>query len=68
MEDVALLLVWLIGLFGLIGGVMAAVARFVQKDSMSYDKQFTWVGYTSLWNDGRVKAVAERTIELKEDD
>jgi hypothetical protein len=38
MRDVTLLMVWLIGLFVLIGGVMAAVARFVRKDSVEYDK------------------------------
>jgi uncharacterized membrane protein HdeD (DUF308 family) len=49
MRDVTLLMVWLIGLFVLIGGVMAAVARFVHKDSVEYDKRFTWATY-SLWN------------------
>jgi uncharacterized membrane protein HdeD (DUF308 family) len=39
MRDAALLAIWLIGLFGLIGGVLAAVARFVKKDSMRYDEQ-----------------------------
>ncbi|WP_372663265.1 hypothetical protein [Cohnella sp.] len=47
MKDVTLLLVWLIAMFGLIGGVMAAVARFVRKDSMNYDKRFTWSDYDS---------------------
>jgi hypothetical protein len=55
MRDVALLMVWLIGLFGLIGGVLAAVARFVRKDSMKYDKRFTWMTYSSLWSDKRNK-------------
>jgi hypothetical protein len=55
MRDAALLAVWLIGLFGLIGCVLAAVARFVKKDSMKYDKQFTWIGYSSLWNGNRNK-------------
>jgi len=32
MKDAALLAVWVIGLFTLIGGVMAAVVRFVQKE------------------------------------
>jgi uncharacterized membrane protein HdeD (DUF308 family) len=55
MRDAALLAIWLIGLFGLIGGVLAAVARFVKKDSMKYDKQFTWIGYSSLWKGNRNK-------------
>lgn len=50
MRDVTLLLVWLVALFGLIGGVMAAVARFVRKDSTSFDKRFTWTAYNSLYN------------------
>lgn len=50
MRDVTLLLVWLIALFGLIGGVMAAVARFVRRDSMSFDKRFIWMAYKSLNN------------------
>lgn len=45
MRDVTLLLVWLVAMFGLIGGVMAAVARFVRRDSASYDKRFTWTAY-----------------------
>jgi uncharacterized membrane protein len=42
MEDVAYLMVWLIGLFVLIGLVMAAVARLVRKDTMSYDRKTIW--------------------------
>lgn len=45
MRDVTLLMVWLIGLFVLIGAVMAAVARFVRKDSMEYDRRFIWSTY-----------------------
>ncbi|BBI34600.1 hypothetical protein [Cohnella abietis] len=52
MRDAALLMVWLVALFGLIGGVMAAVARFVKRDSMKYDKQFTWSSYP-FWNKNR---------------
>ncbi|MCD9024283.1 hypothetical protein [Cohnella silvisoli] len=55
MRDAALLMVWLVGLFGLIGGVLAAVARFVKKDSVKYDKQFTWIAYSSLWGSNRNK-------------
>jgi hypothetical protein len=55
MRDLALLTVWLIGLFGLIGGVLAAVARFVKKDSTEYDKRFTWIAYSSIWNGNRNK-------------
>jgi hypothetical protein len=54
MRDVTLLMVWLIALFGLIGGVMAAVARFVRRDSVKYDKRFTWASY-SIWNSSRNK-------------
>ncbi|MFC5703513.1 hypothetical protein ACFPVX_19665 [Cohnella faecalis] len=42
MNEPAILLIWLIGLFGLIGAVMAAVVRLVRKDSIEYDKRFTW--------------------------
>jgi hypothetical protein len=54
MRDVTLLIVWLIALFGLIGGVMAAVARFVSRDSVKYDKQFTWASY-SFWSSNQNK-------------
>jgi hypothetical protein len=46
--------VWLLALFGLIGGVMGAVARFVRRDSMNYDKRFTWASY-SFWSSNRNK-------------
>ncbi|MCC3372932.1 hypothetical protein [Cohnella sp. REN36] len=42
MESMAVFFVWLIGLFGLIGVVMAAVAQIILKDTMEYDKAFTW--------------------------
>lgn len=45
MRDAALLAVWLIGLFGLIGGVVIAVARFVRRDTARYDEQVTWAAY-----------------------
>lgn len=41
-KEIAYLVVWLIGLFGLIGFVMAAVAQLVRKDSMEHDKRFVW--------------------------
>ncbi|QJD81715.1 hypothetical protein [Cohnella herbarum] len=59
MRDAALLTVWLIGLFGLIGCVMAAVARFVKKDSMKYDKQFTWQSYPS-WESKRTEGTTTK--------
>ncbi|MFC5467216.1 hypothetical protein ACFPPD_00695 [Cohnella suwonensis] len=62
MREAALLAIWLICLFGLIGGVLAAVARFVKRDSMNYDKRFTWAAFP-LWGQGRGEGtpdVAER--------
>lgn len=41
-KEIAYLVVWLIGLFSLIGFVMAAVAQLVRKDSMEHDKRFVW--------------------------
>lgn len=41
-NDFAILVVWLIGLFSLIGFVMAAVAQLVRKDTMEHDKRFVW--------------------------
>ena len=42
MNEPAILGIWLIGLFGLIGAVLAAVAQLVEKDTMNYDSKFTW--------------------------
>ena len=42
MREAALFAVWIIGLFTLIGGVLAATARFVRRDSSAYDEQITW--------------------------
>jgi len=53
MRDAALLFVWLAGLFSLIGGVLAAVARFIVKDSTRYDEEFTWAAFAPLWNRGK---------------
>ncbi|WP_158629908.1 hypothetical protein [Cohnella sp. AR92] len=36
------LLIWLIGLFVLIGIVLAVVRTLVTKDTIGYDKRITW--------------------------
>jgi len=41
-EQYAYLALWLVGLFGIIGIVVNAVARFVEQDSQSHDEQFVW--------------------------
>ncbi|GLX68331.1 hypothetical protein [Paenibacillus glycanilyticus] len=41
-EEMAYLAVWLLGLFGIVGTVSAYVAKFVVKDSLSYDEAFVW--------------------------
>ncbi|GFN32062.1 hypothetical protein [Paenibacillus xylaniclasticus] len=41
-EEYAKLVVWLIGLFGIVGIVIGYVARFVMKDSLAYDESFVW--------------------------
>lgn len=38
----AYLIIWLLGMFGIIGIVVGSVARFVLKDSLSYDERFVW--------------------------
>ncbi|EFM12872.1 conserved hypothetical protein [Paenibacillus curdlanolyticus YK9] len=40
--EYANLVVWLIGLFGIVGIVLVNVARFVNKDSLAYDEAFVW--------------------------
>ncbi|WP_027084151.1 hypothetical protein [Cohnella panacarvi] len=46
MRDSAIYLwVWLVGLFGIIFIVMAALTRMVRKDTAEYDKRFTWQTY-----------------------
>lgn len=46
MRDSAVYLwVWLVGLFGIIFIVMAALTRAVRRDTTNYDKQFTWQSY-----------------------
>jgi hypothetical protein len=63
MRDAALLAVWLIGLFGLIGCVMAAVARFVRKDSIKYDKQFTWSAYPNWEGEAAKRTVTDTKLD-----
>lgn len=38
----AFFLVWLLGMFGIVGIVVGSVARFVKYDTQSYDEQFVW--------------------------
>jgi hypothetical protein len=38
----AILVLWLIGLFSLIGFVMAAVVNLVRHDTIEYDREFLW--------------------------
>ncbi|WP_424765926.1 hypothetical protein [Paenibacillus sp. sgz302251] len=42
LAEYAFLMIWLIGMFGIIGTVVGAVARFVRSDSQSHDEQFVW--------------------------
>ncbi|WP_336786289.1 hypothetical protein [Paenibacillus sp. MMO-177] len=41
-QEYAYMAVWLLGLFGIVGTVSACVARFVVKDSFSYDQTHVW--------------------------
>ncbi|MFC5532240.1 hypothetical protein [Cohnella yongneupensis] len=41
-DEAAFLVVWLVGLFGILGIVLAALTRMVRRDSTDYDKKFTW--------------------------
>ncbi|ACT02457.1 MULTISPECIES: hypothetical protein [Paenibacillus] len=41
-QEYAYMAVWLLGLFGIVGTVIACVARFVVKDSLSYDQTHVW--------------------------
>lgn len=38
----AILSIWLIGLFGMIGVLIGLLARFLNQDSWSYDEPFVW--------------------------
>ncbi|WP_165418310.1 hypothetical protein [Cohnella kolymensis] len=51
MKDLVILLIWLLGVFGLIGVVIAAVARLVRRDSTAHDKQFLWHVYPDYKED-----------------
>lgn len=42
MENLAILAVWLVGLFILVGIVLVALTKMVRRDTMRYDKRFTW--------------------------
>ncbi|MCK9859764.1 hypothetical protein [Paenibacillus sp. ATY16] len=41
-QEYAYMAVWLLGLFGIVGTVIACVARFVVNDSLSYDQTHVW--------------------------
>lgn len=41
--EYAYLAIWLAGMFGIIGIVIGAVARFAILDSLSHDEQFVWL-------------------------
>lgn len=52
MRDQAVYLwVWLVGLFGILGIVLAALTRMVKRDTSAYDKKFTWQAYPHLDED-----------------
>lgn len=40
--DYAYLAIWLVCMFGIIGIVVGAVARFTIYDSLAHDEQFVW--------------------------
>ncbi|WP_176707654.1 MULTISPECIES: hypothetical protein [Bacillales] len=40
--EYAYLAIWLLGMFGIIGIVVGAVANFAINDSLSHDEQFVW--------------------------
>ncbi len=40
--EAAHLVLWLIGLFGIVGGVSFAIARMITRDSFTYDELFVW--------------------------
>ncbi|THF73874.1 hypothetical protein [Cohnella fermenti] len=59
MEEPVYLFVWLLGLFGLIGFVMAAVTNLVRKDTTTYDKRITWQ-WKREWEEERENKPKER--------
>jgi hypothetical protein len=40
--EAAHLVLWLIGLFGIVGVVSFAIARMITRDSFTYDELFVW--------------------------
>jgi hypothetical protein len=38
----AYLIIWLLGMFGIIGIVVGSLARFILQDSLAYDEPFVW--------------------------
>ncbi|MDQ6420890.1 hypothetical protein RB620_15775 [Paenibacillus sp. LHD-117] len=38
----AILSIWLIGMFGIIGTLIALLVNFMKQDSWSYDERFIW--------------------------
>ncbi|REE70681.1 hypothetical protein A8990_12893 [Paenibacillus taihuensis] len=42
MAEAAHLVVWLVGLFGIVGTVCVCVAKMVINDSIAYDEAFVW--------------------------
>jgi hypothetical protein len=62
MRDAALLVVWLVGLFSLIGGVMAAVARVVRQDAEPSDDHLAWAAMESA-GDARREGTSEISRE-----
>ena len=40
--EAAHLVLWLIGLFGIVGGVSFCIARMITRDSFTYDELFVW--------------------------
>ena len=42
MTEMVLLGVWLIGLFGLVGGAVYFIYRGVSEDSVRYDELYVW--------------------------
>lgn len=41
-DQVFALMGWIVGFGAIIGGVIAAIARFVSRDSTQYDMVFVW--------------------------
>ncbi|MFD0587979.1 hypothetical protein ACFQZE_08175 [Paenibacillus sp. GCM10027627] len=41
-EQAAYLVIWLIGLFGIVGILIGLLARLIQRDTWEYDETFIW--------------------------